>query len=109
MVVKDDQVAVTDVEPRQMITGILCVKDVLIHHKCCAFPHNCNKILHYLHSDLSYSSIFSENVIHFFRSDLVRQVFHIQDPVHLWWQANLVLMKRRMIPTFIRQIKENKN
>lgn len=35
--VEHDQVSVTDVEARQVITGVLGIKYVLVHNKCCSF------------------------------------------------------------------------
>lgn len=35
--VEYDQVSITDVEARQVITGILGIKYVLVHNKCCSF------------------------------------------------------------------------
>ena len=42
-----------------------------------------------LHSYLSDGTKLAKDVIHLLSSDLVWQVPHVQNPVHLWWQAHL--------------------
>ena len=42
-----------------------------------------------LHSDLSDGSVFSKDVVHLLRRDLVGQVTNVQHPVHLGGQSNL--------------------
>jgi len=42
-----------------------------------------------LHTNLSYCTVFSKYVVHIFSSNLVWQIFNIQDSVHFWRQSNL--------------------
>ena len=53
-----------------------------------------------LHSDLSDGSVFSKDVVHLLRRDLVGQVTNVQHPVHLGRQSNL---KNNNFCTFISQ------
>ena len=43
----------------------------------------------FLHSNLSNGAVLPKDVVHLFSSDLVRQVFDVQDSIHFRWQPNL--------------------
>lgn len=65
LVVKHNQVAVANIESRKMVASILSIEDVLIDNIRCSLGARCVP-----ESDLPNSPIFSEYVVHLFRSNL---------------------------------------
>uniref|UniRef100_A0A0V0JCK3 Uncharacterized protein n=1 Tax=Schistocephalus solidus TaxID=70667 RepID=A0A0V0JCK3_SCHSO len=79
LVVEDNKISIADVETAKMITGIFCVKDVLIHNQSSTLCFRCVS-----DPDLSNGTVLAKYVIHLLRRDVVRQIFHKEDPVHFW-------------------------
>jgi hypothetical protein len=80
--IQNDQVTVADVKARQMLTRILSVKDVLVDHK-----GRSPGLGRCAHSDLTNRSILAKNVIHLLGSDLVGQVAHKENAIHIRGQT----------------------
>lgn len=119
LIVQDDQVTVADIEAGQMLTRVLRVEDVFIDHECrssclgrvasaemgrvCEDKREKRLIImlvylsdyyyHYyyfhLHANLPDTAVFAEDVVHLFRRDLIREVAHVQNAVHLGSEPGL--------------------
>ncbi len=101
LIVQNDQISVTNIKARKMITCIFGVEYVLVNDKGSSFGFCCgasikliNKInliislkwtLFNLHSNLSNRAIFTKNIIHLFRRYLIRQISHKQNSIYLGW------------------------
>lgn len=89
IIVQHHEVSVTDIESRQVITGILGIKDVFIDHVSCS-----SSFWSIPDSDLPNRPIFPKYVIHFFSCDLVRQISYVQNPVYFRRKANVRPLRR---------------
>lgn len=79
LIIQNDQIPVTNVEPTQMITGIFSFKYVFINHKSSAFRFRCVS-----DTDLSDCTVLSKYVIHFLSRYVVREIFNQQNTIDLW-------------------------
>lgn len=78
IVVQHHEVSVAHVEPRQVVTGVLGIEDVLVDHVGCS-----SGLRGIPNSDLPDGPVFPKNVVHLLGRDFVRQVPDVQDPVDL--------------------------
>ena len=88
LVVQNHQISVTHIEPGEVLTGVLGIEDVFVHHKgssfsCGSITPNEDKLMKSLtviitgvdlQSDLSDGSKLAKNVVHFFCGYFKREV-----------------------------------
>jgi len=90
LIVQYHQVAVADVEPREVIARVFGVEDVLVNNKC-----GPSSLWSVSYSDLSDGPVLAEDVVHLFPCDFVGKVSNVQDTIHFWGQSNISLPLHR--------------